>query len=73
MIKINKITLKKLEGVIVPKPELKFIVGGCDPIDDVEIGGEGWACTIVFIDGYPVECMVFSGKQSDYCDLSDAC
>ena len=48
MVKINRITLQNLEGVIVSKPELKFIVGGSDPIE----GGEGKCCYSVHYTDY---------------------
>ena len=82
MIKINKITLKNLEGVIVPKPELKFIVGGCEydggELPEVEItcgqnGGACWRCIQYFSGEYTMTCMESTGNQRDFCHADSKC
>ena len=79
MVKINRITLQNLEGVLVPKHELKFIVGGCTidggDLPEFEVvcdadPGKCWACDY---DNPNHQCAYFTGVQSDDCNLPWRC
>ena len=77
---LDRAILNTLEGVKLPKWQLKNIIGGCDPIDggtldDVIITcdqnpGQCWKCSQ---DSNEHPCSEFTGDQKDYCSLPWKC
>ena len=75
----DKRSLKRLEGTKVPKPALKYVVGGCDTIDGGDLGevvvscgqysGQCWKCH-EFGHG---ECRFHTGMMNNYCDAEIKC
>ena len=67
---LDRALINTLEGVKVPKWQLKNIIGGCDPdggeLPDLEItcDSKGWGVCYVWDD-----CICYAtGDPKDYCD-----
>ena len=80
--KIDRKVLGKLDGMKLSKPELRFIVGGCEidggVLPDVTITcgqyeGRCWDCLFIMKGEFSGYCRYNTGDRSHYCSAPVKC